>query len=91
MSRAMKENDWNSMKIKVRCPFYVNHSFARTSTTPSISCEKLPSIEGASGLKIPFPGKDVRDSYMKKYCIGEFYKCPLCKYITRELEDKEDV
>lgn len=90
MSREMTKNDWNSMAIKVKCPFYVSHSYNRCGSTPSISCEKLPSMDGDVRTQVLFTNKVDRDDYMKKYCTDKFYKCSLCRHITWELEEENE-
>ena len=82
--------DWVSEKIQVKCPFYISHTFPRGKGATSISCEKLPEIEGNCTMQICFSDKKALDAHMAAYCkCFSFARCPLYKHIAEGLEKEE--
>lgn len=75
--------EWRDQKAKARCPYYETHSYPRQGTCPSISCEK-PDTIGGKELRIVFNVMQERDSYMDRYCIGDFKHCRMYQIITKE-------
>lgn len=83
--------DWVSEKVQVKCPFYISHTFPRGKGATSISCEKLPEIEGNCTMQICFSDKKALDAHMAAYCkCFSFTQCPLYKHIAEELEKEEE-
>lgn len=76
--------DWTQAKIRIKCPYYVDHSYPRKGSRPSIECLKPSSIKVDCDLQLKFKKMDVRDDYIRSYCESSYCTCPIFGIITRE-------
>lgn len=74
--------DWYSAKAKVKCPYYVDHSYPRPGSNPTIACSKTEVIPECCNLQVRFKTKEERDEYMKRECMSNFEICPLYRIIS---------
>lgn len=90
MEKKIGKN-WGSVKIRVRCPYYITHSFPRRGAPLwTVVCEKLPTIAAECTMALEFHTRADRDQHMECFCMDKYYKCPVFRNITWELEEEED-
>lgn len=89
MEKKIGKN-WGSVKTYVRCPYYVTHSFPRKGSHWTVVCEKLPTIAAECTMALEFRTRTDRDKHMECFCVDKYYKCPVFRHITWDLEEEED-
>ena len=81
---------WYKERLKVRCPFYVDHTYPRRGSEPKISCEAPESWKEEVDVQLRFKNKEIREAHMWRYCWGRYEACPYFKMKEMAEENEQE-
>lgn len=76
--------DWYCAKQRVKCPYYVDHSAPRSGNIHRIHCQGIAMLPDGCDIGLRFKKMSERDGHMQTYCMGQFWRCPMCRIISEE-------